>query len=69
MVVLKYLNVLKSPEYAGMIDSKTVDEIFFMVPEILLIHERFLKELKKRLDNWVPNQKVGDAFIEIVSTL
>ncbi|XP_055907845.1 rho guanine nucleotide exchange factor 17 isoform X2 [Eupeodes corollae] len=67
MVVLKYLNVLKSPEYAGMIDSKTVDEIFFMVPEILLIHERFLKELKKRLDNWVPNQKVGDAFIEIFS--
>ncbi|XP_055853604.1 rho guanine nucleotide exchange factor 17 isoform X2 [Episyrphus balteatus] len=66
-VVLKYLNVLKSPEYAGMIESKTVDEIFFMVPDILAIHEKFLKELKKRLDTWVPDQKVGDAFVEIFS--
>lgn len=65
-VVLKYLKVLKSPENAGMIDTRTVDEIFFMVPDILEIHEKFLAELKHRLDDWDMQQKVGDAFIETV---
>lgn len=50
-----------------MIDSRTVDEIFFMVPDILEIHEKFLAELKSRLDSWDSQQKVGDAFIETVS--
>lgn len=67
-VVLKYLKVLKSPEHAGMIDTRTVDEIFFMVPDILEIHEKFLVELKHRLDDWDVQQKVGDAFIETVSS-
>lgn len=66
-VIVKYLNVLKTPEYAGMIDSKTVDEIFFMVPEILSIHERFLNELRRRLEVWEPQQMVGDAFTEAFS--
>ncbi|TDG46198.1 hypothetical protein AWZ03_007406 [Drosophila navojoa] len=68
-VVLKYLKVLKSPEHAGMIDTRTVDEIFFMVPDILEIHEKFLAELKHRLDDWDMQQKVGDAFIETFSKL
>ncbi|XP_030081579.1 uncharacterized protein LOC111598504 isoform X2 [Drosophila hydei] len=68
-VVLKYLKVLKSPEHAGMIDTRTVDEIFFMVPDILEIHEKFLSELKHRLDEWDVQQKVGDAFIETFSKL
>lgn len=67
-VVLKYLKVLKSPEHAGMIDTRTVDEIFFMVPDILEIHEKFLCELKQRLDDWDIQQRVGDAFMETVST-
>uniref|UniRef100_T1GAN9 DH domain-containing protein n=1 Tax=Megaselia scalaris TaxID=36166 RepID=T1GAN9_MEGSC len=50
-----------------MIDSRTVDEIFFMVPDILEIHEKFLAELKARLDSWDSQQKVGDAFIETFS--
>lgn len=66
-VVVKYLKVLKTPEHAGMIDSRTVDEIFFMVPDILEIHEKFLAELKSRLDSWDSQQKVGDAFLETVS--
>lgn len=36
-IVLKYLNQLKSPENAGLVDTQTVDEIFFMVPAILNI--------------------------------
>lgn len=65
--MLKYFKVLRAPEYSTMIDAKTVDAIFFMVPNILAIHEKFLSELKARLDNWEPQQKVGDAFIETVS--
>ncbi|XP_017014130.3 uncharacterized protein [Drosophila takahashii] len=68
-VVVKYLKVLKAPEHAGMIDTRTVDEIFFMVPDILEIHERFLGDLKSRLDDWDVQQKVGDAFMDTFSKL
>lgn len=40
-----------------------------MVPSIMSIHERFLDELKKRLDSWDAMQKVGDVYIDIVSKL
>ena len=50
-------------------DSQLVDEIFYMVPSILGIHERFLEELHKRLGAWNCNQKVGDAFIDVVRSL
>nr|XP_014098224.1 uncharacterized protein LOC106623286 isoform X3 [Bactrocera oleae] len=69
IIVTKYFKVLKSPEHAGMIDSRTVDEIFFMVPDILEIHQKFLAELKSRWDSWEANQKVGDAFLETFSKL
>ncbi|XP_037893680.1 uncharacterized protein LOC119639994 isoform X1 [Glossina fuscipes] len=68
-VICKYLKVLKLPEHAGMIEVRTVDEIFFMVPDILEIHEKFLAELRNRLDNWDTQQKVGDAFMETFSKL
>lgn len=44
-----------------------MDEIFFKVPAILSLHQRFLDELRRRLDSWDPLQKVGDAFVEVVS--
>ncbi len=65
----KYLNPLKLPENSGVIEAEVADEIFFMVPSILSIHERFLDELKKRLDNWDGNQKVGGVYIDVVSKL
>lgn len=37
-----------------------------MVPSILNVHQRFLDELKHRLDAWDNQQIVGDAFIEVV---
>lgn len=61
------MNPLKSSENSGLIDANSVDEIFFMIPSILNIHERFLDELKRRFETWDPMQKVGDAFIEVVS--
>ncbi|XP_075146782.1 rho guanine nucleotide exchange factor 17 isoform X2 [Haematobia irritans] len=68
-MVNRYLKALKSPEHAGVLETRTIDEIFFMVPDILEIHEKFLTELKNRLDNWDPQQKVGDAFMETFSKL
>lgn len=63
----KYLNPLKMPESSGIVDLQTVDEIFFMVPSILNIHEKFLEELRKRLDAWDPSQRVGDSYYDVVS--
>lgn len=40
-----------------------------MVPAILNIHERFLEELRRRLDAWDPLQKIGDAFVDVVSEM
>lgn len=62
----KYLNPLRSPENSSTVDLSTVDEIFFMVPSILSIHEKFLEELKKRLDSWDPLQRVGDSYYNVV---
>lgn len=66
-ILQKYLNPLKLPESSGIVDLQTVDEIFFMVPSILHIHEKFLEELRKRLDSWDPLQRVGDSYFDVVS--
>ncbi|KAL1131698.1 hypothetical protein AAG570_011311, partial [Ranatra chinensis] len=60
----KYLQPLKSSENAGLIDAGLVDEIFYQVPSILAHHEVFLEELRKRLENWDINQRVGDLILE-----
>lgn len=65
-MVNRYFKVLKAPENSGIIEARTVDEIFFMVPDILEIHEKFLTELRNRLDNWDALQRVGDAFMDAV---
>lgn len=62
----KYFHPLKSQENASLIDSQTVDEIFLMVPDILHIHQQFLTELRRRLEIWGPQQRVGDAFVQVV---
>lgn len=64
----KYLNPLKQPESSCLVDLQTVDEIFFMVPSILNIHEKFLEELRKRLDAWDPSQRIGDSYYDVVSS-
>lgn len=67
LLLKKYLHPLKSSDnLRDIVDTQLVDEIFYMVPSILGIHERFLEELHKRLGAWDANQKVGDAFIEVV---
>jgi len=61
------LNPLKL-ESSGIVDLQTVEEIFFMVPSILNIHEKFLEELGKRLDAWDSSQRIGDSYFDVVSS-
>lgn len=56
------------PDSSAIVDLQTVDEIFFMVPSILHIHEKFLEELRKRLDAWDPSQRIGDSYYDVVSS-
>lgn len=60
---------LKQAENSAIVDLQTVDEIFFMVPSILRIHEKFLGELNKILDQWDQNQCVGNPYFEVVSSV
>ncbi|CAA9999431.1 unnamed protein product [Nesidiocoris tenuis] len=39
-------------------------QILVMIPEILAHHELFLEELRKRLENWDINQKIGDVILD-----
>ncbi|XP_034939574.1 uncharacterized protein [Chelonus insularis] len=65
ILVNKYLQTLKGPDNAGLIDSTTVDEIFYKIPAILSHHEIFLEELRKRLDTWELGQTIGDVFLNV----
>ncbi|XP_076245903.1 rho guanine nucleotide exchange factor 17 isoform X2 [Calliopsis andreniformis] len=65
ILVNKYLQPLKSPENAGLVDAATVDEIFYQIPSILNHHEVFLEELRKRLDTWEIKQTIGDVFLDV----
>ncbi|XP_021921500.1 rho guanine nucleotide exchange factor 17 isoform X2 [Zootermopsis nevadensis] len=65
ILVMKYLQPLKSPENAGLVDSAVVDAMFYQIPAILAHHEVFLEELRKRLQHWDIKQKVGDVFLDV----
>ncbi|KYN28457.1 Rho guanine nucleotide exchange factor 17 [Trachymyrmex cornetzi] len=63
--ISKYLQPLKSPENAGLVDAATVDEIFYQIPALLSHHEIFLEELRRRLDTWELRQTIGDVFLDV----
>ncbi|KAK9718863.1 RhoGEF domain [Popillia japonica] len=67
VLVTKYLEPLKNPENAGLLDTALVDEIFLQVPALLSHHQVFLEDLKKRLEHWDLKQKLGDVFLEMFS--
>ncbi|XP_044741700.1 rho guanine nucleotide exchange factor 17 isoform X2 [Chrysoperla carnea] len=64
-LVTKYLQPLKRPENAGLLEPAIVDEVFYQVPALLCHHEIFLDELHKRLEHWDAKQKIGDVFIDV----
>lgn len=63
-LVIKYLNPLKNPENSHIIDNVLVDDIFFQIPNILMHHETFLEDLKRRLESWDMKKTIGDWFLE-----
>ncbi|XP_045779061.1 rho guanine nucleotide exchange factor 17 isoform X2 [Maniola jurtina] len=65
ILVKKYLQPLKSPENAGLLDAFVVDEIFYQVPAILNVHQVFLEQLRRRLEQWDLQQKIGDVFLDV----
>ena len=62
-----YLEPLKKPQAFGMIDSSLVRDIFYQIPEICGLHERFLLQISQRTERWHPLQKIGDVFVNTVS--
>ena len=63
----KYMNPLKNPENSHIIDNVLVDDIFFQIPNILKLHEGFLDDLKRRLEDWDCKRTIGDWFLNNVS--
>ncbi|KAI8437746.1 hypothetical protein MSG28_011980 [Choristoneura fumiferana] len=61
----KYLQPLKSPEHSTLLEAFLVDEIFYQVPGILNVHQVFLEQLRRRLETWDLQQKIGDVFLEV----
>lgn len=45
---------------------RSVYILFSQIPSLLSHHQVFLDELKKRLEQWDVNQKVGDVFLDMV---
>nr|XP_023013430.1 rho guanine nucleotide exchange factor 17 isoform X2 [Leptinotarsa decemlineata] len=67
ILVTKYLEPLKAPENANLLDANLVEEIFYQIPLLYSHHQTFLAELKKRLEQWDVKQKIGDVFLEMFS--
>ena len=40
---------------------------YLQIPNILFLHEGFLEELKRRLENWDSKKTIGDWFLDSVS--
>jgi hypothetical protein len=66
-IIKVYLEPLKKPQAFGMIDSSLVRDIFYQIPEICSLHERFLLQISQRTERWHPLQKIGDVFVNTFS--
>ena len=40
---------------------------YLQIPNILFLHEGFLEDLKRRLENWDSKKTIGDWFLDSVS--
>ncbi|XP_017768074.1 PREDICTED: rho guanine nucleotide exchange factor 17 isoform X2 [Nicrophorus vespilloides] len=67
ILITKYLEPLKNPDNAGLLDVALVDEVFYQIPSLFMYHDTFLEQLRMRLDHWDAKQKVGDVLLEMFS--
>ncbi|XP_043238811.1 serine/arginine repetitive matrix protein 2-like [Amphibalanus amphitrite] len=63
-LLMSYSRKLREPEPGALIEPNTLLDIFHMIPEILEIHEDFLRELLLRADNWSSQQGIGEVFLD-----
>jgi len=61
-----YYEPLRRPQAAALVNSSLVGEIFYQIPEICSIHERFLQQLTVRVRHWDAEKKIGDVFVNTV---
>ena len=62
-----YFEPLKRPQAAGLADPSLVKDIFYLIPEIYSLHEKFLQQVIQRVEHWHPLQRIGDLFVNTVS--
>lgn len=51
----------------GVVDSSTVDDIFYKVNELYMYHATFLVFLARVAENWTRDSTVGDVIYNTVS--
>ena len=44
------------------ISQEDFDTIFYKIPDLYTLHQEFLEELRKRLDNWDNKTMIGEQF-------
>uniref|UniRef100_A0A6A7FTN7 Rho guanine nucleotide exchange factor 17 isoform X3 n=1 Tax=Hirondellea gigas TaxID=1518452 RepID=A0A6A7FTN7_9CRUS len=66
-LMMRYEQNLRSAEYSSIIDQSLVDDIFYQVPDILGHHERFLDDLRRKIESRDVNMCVGDVIYNMVS--
>ncbi|XP_055971981.1 rho guanine nucleotide exchange factor 17 [Sorex fumeus] len=62
-----YMQPLKQPENSLLCDPALVDEIFGQIPELLEHHEQFLEQVRRCVQTWHAQQKVGDLLLQSFS--
>lgn len=61
-----YYEPLKRPQAVALAEPSLVKDIFFQIPEICSLHERFLQQLTERVEHWDAEKKVGDILVNTV---
>lgn len=62
-----YYEPLKRPQASALVEPGLVRDIFYQIPEICSLHQRFLQQLTERVEQWDSERKIGDIFINTVS--
>lgn len=67
-ILQRYAQPLRTAEHSGLVDKQIVDAIFYQIPALLRLHERFLGELQARLNEFSATETtIGAVFVEAVS--
>lgn len=59
-----FKNVLGTPQVV--IAASDIETIFHKIPEIHHAHKMFVYQLTLKLENWSPEQQIGDIFKTLV---